>query len=105
MAMTKQLCSIPESAFPGLLQRSPETLEVVYCCRRKLFWRKSLAPECKSTILIFIPFVLELYRHQLHSCTQNKIDGVKGRDPVRSKILKRNSIIEHVNSFNYLGNW
>jgi hypothetical protein len=54
-------------------------LEVVYCCRRKLFWRKSLVPEFKSTVLIFIPFVLELYRHQLHSCRENKIDGVKGR--------------------------
>ena len=29
--------------FPGLLQRPPETLEVVYCCRRKLFWRRSFA--------------------------------------------------------------
>jgi len=29
---------------------------------------------------------------------------MKGRDPVRSKILKDNKIIERENSFNYLGN-
>jgi hypothetical protein len=42
--------------FPGLLQRPPATLEAVYWCRRKLFRRRSSAPEC-STPCSF------LYRH------------------------------------------
>jgi hypothetical protein len=29
----------------------------------------------------------------------------KGRDPVRTKIVIDNKIIEQVSSFNYLGNW
>jgi hypothetical protein len=102
MAMIKHLCSNPESAFQDCSKDPPETFEVVYCCRRKLFWRRLLAPECKCTVLILIPFVLVLYGHQLHICTENKIDGMKGWDPVRSKILI--DIIEHENSFNYLGN-
>lgn len=73
--------------FPGPLQRPPEMLEVVYCCRRKLFWRRSFAPVCKCTVLIFIPFVLELNGHQFLICTENKVDDMKGRNPVRSKIL------------------
>jgi len=28
----------------------------------------------------------------------------KGRDPVRTKIVIDNKIIEHVNAYNYLGN-
>jgi hypothetical protein len=37
-------------------------------------------------------------------CTKNKISGFKGRDPIRSKIVKDNRIIEQVNSFKYVGN-
>lgn len=33
--------------FAGLLQRPREMLETVYQCRRKLFQRRPLAPECK----------------------------------------------------------
>jgi hypothetical protein len=51
--------------FPGLLQRPPETLKAVYWCRTKIFWRRFSAPECKDTMLIFIPSLLELSRHRL----------------------------------------
>lgn len=53
-------------SFPGLLQRHPETLEALYWCRRKLFWRRFLAPECKCTILIFILSVPEHSWHRLY---------------------------------------
>ena len=45
--------------------KPPEMLEAVYWCR-KLFWRKSLAQECKYTILIFILSVSVLFRHRLY---------------------------------------
>ena len=45
---------------PCLLQRRPTTLEAVDWCRRKLFRRRSLAPECKYTITTFIMSVSEL---------------------------------------------
>jgi len=32
------------------------------------------------------------------------MDGIKGRDPVRTKIVIDNKIIEQVNMFNYLRN-
>jgi hypothetical protein len=34
----------------------------------------------------------------------NICPSIKGRDPIRSKIVIDNKIIEQVNSFNYLGN-
>jgi hypothetical protein len=34
--------------------------------KEEAFQRKSLAPECKNTIHIFIPSVLELYTHRLY---------------------------------------
>lgn len=52
--------------FLGLLQRPSETLEVVHWYRRKLFQRRSLAPECKCTMLIFILLVSELSWHRLY---------------------------------------
>ena len=38
------------------------------------------------------------------SVQQTKWMAFKGRDPVRTKIVIDNKIIEKVNSFNYLGN-
>ena len=38
------------------------------------------------------------------SVQKTKSMAFKGRDPVRTKILIDNKIIEQVNSFNYLGN-
>jgi hypothetical protein len=50
--------------FSVLLQRPPEILQVMYLHRRRLFWRKSLVPEHKYTVLIFIRPFLELPRHR-----------------------------------------
>lgn len=52
--------------FPVPLQRPPEILQVVSWHRRKLFWRRSLVPECKHTVLIFIRPFLELSGHRLY---------------------------------------
>jgi len=38
------------------------------------------------------------------SAQKTKLMAFKGQDPVRSKIVIENKIIEEVNSFNYLGN-
>ena len=38
------------------------------------------------------------------SVQKTKSMAFKGRDPVRTKIVIDNKIIEHVNLFNYLGN-
>jgi len=45
--------------FPRLLHRPPEMKEIVYWYRRKLFRRRSLAPDWKYAVL-FIPSVSEL---------------------------------------------
>jgi hypothetical protein len=39
------------------------------------------------------------------SVENTKLLTFKGREPVRSKIVIDNKIIEQLNSFNYLGNW
>jgi len=54
--------------FSGLLQRPPKTLEAAYRRGRKLFRRRSLAAECKCTILFSIPLVSELSGHRLYVC-------------------------------------
>jgi len=55
--------------FAGLLQRPQEMLEAVHWCRRKLFQRRLLAPECKYTTFILIPSVSELSGHTIHTNT------------------------------------
>jgi hypothetical protein len=47
------------------LTRPLEALEAVYWCRRKLFRRISVAPECKYSVLIFISSVSGLSRYGL----------------------------------------
>jgi hypothetical protein len=42
--------------------------------------------------------------HGLPISLKNKIYGIKGQDPVKSRIVIDNKIIEQVTSFNYLGN-
>ena len=37
-------------------------------------------------------------------CKKTKSKAFKGRDPLRTKIVLDNKIIEEINSFNYLGN-
>jgi hypothetical protein len=39
------------------------------------------------------------------SVVKTKLKAFKGREPVRSKIVIDNKIIEQVNYFNYLWNW
>jgi len=39
------------------------------------------------------------------SVEKTELVAFKGREPVRSKIVIDNKIIEQVNYFNYLGNW
>jgi hypothetical protein len=63
---TLQHCS---KCFAGLLQRPQEMLEAVHWCRRKLFERRLLAPECKYTAFILIPSVSELSGHTIHTNT------------------------------------
>lgn len=55
----KTALQISRKGFPRLLQRPPEMKEIFYWCRRKLFRRRSLAPDWKYAVL-FIPSVLEL---------------------------------------------
>jgi hypothetical protein len=45
-----------------------------------------------------------IFTHFTMKITSTKSIAFKGRDPVRTKILIGNKIIEQVNSFNYLGN-
>jgi hypothetical protein len=40
--------------------------------------RKSLAPECKNTIHIFIPSILELYTHRLYFKTMQEMQKLYG---------------------------
>ena len=47
----------------------------------------------QSFIFVYLSFV-----------TKNKIEDIRGRDPVRTKIVIDNKIIEEGNLFNYLGN-
>jgi len=55
--------------FAGLLQRPQEMLEAVYWCRKKLFQRRPLAPECKYTAFLLIPPISQLSGHTFHTNT------------------------------------
>jgi hypothetical protein len=44
-------------------------LEAVYWCRKKLFQRRPLAPECKYTAFLLIPPISQLSGHTFHTNT------------------------------------
>jgi len=82
--------------FPGLLYRSPETLETVCWRRRKLFRRRSLASECKYTIIISMPPVSELPAHKLYfhhpACPEIRALGTPSRDSLMNIARKLSAI-------------
>ena len=63
--MTKQLCSVPKSAFHNCFEDSRNAGSNILT-HKKLFWRKALAPECKYTTLMFMLPVLELSGHGMY---------------------------------------
>ena len=91
-------------------------LQKKFCCGGKqerngqrCYWltTKLLYPTRKITLQKDVyklnPNVTE--RGWTISVEKTKLAAFKGREPVRSKIVIDNKIIEHVNYFNYLWNW